>query len=132
MKFLQECQQRATTTAPSIAGGGDTAAESGVAAAADSFHHRLHITQVQQWKIELERKIHQQRNNNNLDQATSSSSLHSISTSFRGYTMAQNLAGIWDIDHTILKLLNQGIQNMNEVDGEWFWYRDFNFYYTVS
>ena len=58
--------------------------------------------------------------------------MHSISTSFRGYTMAQNLAGIWDIDHTILKLLNQGLQNMNEVDGEWFWYRDFNFYYTVS
>ena len=130
MKFLQECQQRATTTAPSIAGGGDTAAESGVAAE-NSFHHRLHITQVQQWKIELERKIHQ-RNNTNTNIEQSSSSLHSISTSFRGYTIAQNLVGIWDNDYTILKLLNQGIHNMNEVNGEWFWYRDFNFYYTVS
>ena len=46
-------------------------------------------------------------------------------------TFKRNVFGIWDVDVTLLKLLNHSLENMATIEeNEWFYYRDFNFYFT--
>ena len=43
----------------------------------------------------------------------------------------RNVFGIWDVEVTVLKLLNHALDNRNTIDeSEWFDYRDYNFYFT--
>ena len=43
----------------------------------------------------------------------------------------ETVLGIWDRDATMLRLLDKAHSNIREVGAHWFWFRDFNFYFTV-
>lgn len=40
------------------------------------------------------------------------------------------MMGFWNPDTHMLELLDQGIAHVESIDGDWFYYRDFNFYNT--
>ena len=40
--------------------------------------------------------------------------------------------GIWDQDYTLLQIFEKAIETATDIETEWFYFRDFNFYYMVS
>ena len=43
----------------------------------------------------------------------------------------QEVFGIWDIDETMLQLLDRGQRRIEACRADWFWYRDFTFFQIV-
>jgi hypothetical protein len=85
------------------------------AAQEEGFKTKLPFSRLLKMRDELKAKVEENEN-------ILSAKKRRVSSTF----------GIWDTDVVMLSLFERGVANGLEINARWFFFRDFNFYHTVS
>ena len=89
------------------------------AAQAKGLQHKIHLDDVKKLRSIYKEKVEAKGKNGN-------PSKDEILRS-----MFRERLGMWDNDMTLLQLFQAGQELVESADSDWFYFRDFNYYYTV-